>query len=273
MSTGGDLHSGAPRLRPTDARGRVVDDGIDAVEAFSRGQAIDRSWMGWGALRVLSRQRWAPGAARDEGRTANMERLLLVLSGGLDADCGAVGRHRVAAGGALWIGAGHGIEVRLANASAGEPLELLELWLQPDQVNAPPAVAVRDAGGIVDAVSGAGAPAGWTRVAAGAGTDDVSGTRAAAADPRRPLPLRQRAQVRAAGLAAGARLDIPAGQGGRFWLEVLAGGCTVAGRDGGAWRLADGDGLAWTAGDPDAPAGVVATDDGTARLLLVALPD
>lgn len=271
MNASGDQHAGAPRLRLADARGRAVDDGIDAAEAFSRGQAIDRSWMGWGALRVLSRQRWAPGAARDEGRTANMERLLLVLAGGLDADCGAAGRHRVAAGDVLWIGAGHGIEVRLANASAGEPLELLELWLQPDQVNASPAVAVRDAGGIVDEVSGAGAPAGWMLVAAGAGTDDVPGARGAAAGSR--LPLRQRAQVRVAGLAAGARLDFPAGQGGRFWLEVLAGGCTVDGRDGGAWRLADGDGLAWTAGDPAAPTGVSAAGDGATGLLLVGLPD
>src|SRR5690606_37451423 len=138
-----DPHS-FPTRRSSDlarAQAPAGDGSRVAVEAFSRGDAIDRDWMGWGTLRVLSRQDWAPGATRDDGRVANMERLLLVLDGALDADCGDLGRHRVEAGGALWIGTGHGLESRLANASASRPLRLVELWLRPDRVNAVPAVA------------------------------------------------------------------------------------------------------------------------------------
>lgn len=129
------------RTRPARERLRTAAGGIAAVEAFSRGEALDRAWMGWGPLRVLSRQDWAPGAVRDEGRVANMERLLLVLDGALDADCGALGRHRVGSGEALWLQCGHGVEATLANASARAPLRLLDCWLQPARVNASPAVA------------------------------------------------------------------------------------------------------------------------------------
>src|SRR5690606_41424050 len=72
-----DPHS-FPTRRSSDlarAQAPAGDGSRVAVEAFSRGDAIDRDWMGWGALRVLSRQDWAPGATRDDGRVANMERL------------------------------------------------------------------------------------------------------------------------------------------------------------------------------------------------------
>lgn len=259
MSAAGDPAAGVPRLRPAGARARVHGDGIVAVEAFSRGAAIDRGWMGWGALRVLSHQDWAPGAARDDGRVANVERLLLVLDGALEADCGGLGRHRAAAGQALWIGAGHGVESRLANASPDRALRLVEIWLQPDRVNAEPAVEAGSMGGGTD---------GWHLVAG-----------APPAGPP-PLPLRAGAGLMMAGLAAGASLGIPGG-GRRYWLELLDGEVVVdvdmagAGRDrpGSGIRMSAGDGLGWPGGTGQVPASIAAEGAGPARLLLLALPD
>src|SRR5690606_12389088 len=69
----------AALLLPAAARGRLLAGGLDARHAFSRGDAIDRAWMGWGALRVLSTQDWAPGAVGEAARIANMELVVLVL--------------------------------------------------------------------------------------------------------------------------------------------------------------------------------------------------
>lgn len=260
-----DAHgqAGAPRLRPAAARGRGVEGGIGAVEAFSRGHAIDRAWMGWGALRVLSRQDWAPGAARDEGRVANMERLLLVLDGALQADCGALGHLGASAGGALWLGAGHGLSARLANASATAPLRVLECWLQPGRVNAAPAVAVRP--GPWPEPGDA-----WQALAAGGDPAAQPGAPAPASAPA-TLPLRLDARVLVAALAPGGRVALPPVRGGRAWLEVLDGDVAVSAADGDGPALAAGDGLGWQAGDAWAPASVSAGAAG-ARVLLALLP-
>ncbi|GGJ98436.1 hypothetical protein [Luteimonas terricola] len=258
MSAGPGHGAVAPGLRPAIARGRWSSDGIDVTEAFSRGVDVDRDWMGWGALRVLSRQAWASGAIRDDGRVANMERLVLVLDGALDVDCGDLGRHRVARGDALWMGAGHGMQSRLANASAVAPLRLLECWLQPDRVNASPALAVRVAGSGADPEVGTGDPAS----AAGAWI-----TLAAVDGRKGSLPLRQQARIMAARIDAGATLALPSGSGGRYWLEVLEGAVIADGP-----RLAAGDGLGWTAGGIAGPGSLTAAGVGTAWLLLFELP-
>lgn len=250
--------AGVIRLRPSAARGRMGggradQPGIVATEAFSRGDTIDPAWMGWGVLRVLSRQDWAPGAVRDDGRVANMERLLLVLEGAMDVDGGGLGRHRVEAGGTLWIGTGHGASVRLANASARHPLRLLECWLQPDRVNAPPGMAVRAPAPPPDG-QGEGSGA-WSVLAGGGGVD--------------ALPLRQQARLLAARIAAEGAPILPPGDG-RRWLEVLEGEVTVDATTGGT--LAAGDGLAWSGTHPGPVPPLRAASAGPAWLLLLELP-
>lgn len=257
MSADAGDDAGVPGLRPAIARGRWHRDGIEATEAFSRGADVDRDWMGWGVLRVLSRQAWAPGAVRDDGRVANMERLVLVLDGTLDVDCGDLGQHRLDAGGALRMGAGHGMASRLANASHSAPLRILECWLQPGRVNATPAMAVRSGGwpDVPHAVAHepAAAAAGWITLAAPAGADGG-------------LPLRQQARLIGAAVDAGTALALPAG-GGRYWLEVLDGVVAVDGV-----RLAAGDGLGWPAPGGKVPAVLVGAATPRALVLLFELP-
>lgn len=250
-------------LRRAAARGRIVAGGVDARHAFSRGDAIDRAWMGWGALRVLSTQAWAPGAVGEGMRIANMELVLLVLEGRLRIDCAGFDPREVTARGVAWIGAGHGTDCRLANASATAPLRLLEAWIQPDRVNAAPGIAVRPA---CATASGA-----WLTLAAGgefhesadrAGCDGVDG----AAGDDRPLLLRQDARLRSARLEAGASLALDVVAGRRGWVQLLEGAATVDGQ-----ALSAGDGLAWDAHAP-APAMLVAAPGAAARALLFELP-
>ena len=266
--------AGAPRVRPAAARGRTGRGGISALEAFSRGDVFDPAWMGWGSLRVLSHQQWEPGALRDEGRVANMERLLLVQRGRLDADCGDLGRHRVAAGGALWMGAGHGLSARLCNASPMHPLRLVELWLQPARVNAAPRVALPPPAAAAGADAGRGdAVAPWILLA-------PPGQGGAAHPPSQSRPA---ASLYIAQAPAGRDVALPEASGGRFWLEVLEGGvaldgpCADPGADGarageGGIRLRDADGVGWCAGDPGAPRRFVVGSGGPASVLFIALP-
>ncbi|MEN1941569.1 hypothetical protein WCE39_10805 [Luteimonas sp. MJ174] len=248
-----------PSPRRASVRGRSDRDGIVALEAFSRGGVIDRDWMGWGVLRVLSRQDWAPAARRDDGRVANMERLLVLLDGALELDCGPLGGHRLEPGDLLWIGCGHGLPSRLRNASATAPLRLVECWLQPGRVNAAPATGLR-------AATPADADGTWTTLAA----DDRR------AGPALPgvLPLRQHARVMSARVAAGATVELPACDGGRQWLEVLEGDVSVSDGARGAHgqQLAAGDGIGWVAAATGAPATLAATGTGPAWLLLFVLP-
>lgn len=247
-------------LRAADARGHLVAGGVDARHAFSRGDAIDRAWMGWGALRVLSTQAWAPAAAGETGRIANMELLLVVLEGRLRIDAAGFGRQHVDAGGVAWIGAGHGVECRLANASEHAPLRLVEAWIRPDRVNAAPGVSVRPAGTC--------APGTWSLLACGAAQPAGSGVDpAAGADGHAgALRLRQDARVRAACVAAGGTLALDCAPGRRGWLQMLAGSARVDGR-----ALVPGDALAWDASIA-APLALHAQGVAGASALLFELP-
>ena len=295
MSAAGDTAGGIPAvpgLRRAAARARSARDGVASVEAFSRGDAIDRDWMGWGALRVLSHQDWAPGALR-EGRVANMERLLLVLQGRLDADCGGCGHHRVEEGEVLWIGTGHGLASRLANADEAAPLRLVELWLQPDRVNAPPAAARWAPAGEAHPPGTTQALGGWRLLAqGGAGplsTVDVApgpglrvpeaGVPSAMASREPVLRLRQAARVLLAHPRPGACLALPESGGGRRWLEVIAGEvlATQAAPSGGPspgspLHLGPGDGLGWLATGSGRPLSLTVAGDTPAHLLLLDLP-
>ncbi|MBB6600148.1 hypothetical protein [Luteimonas sp. MC1825] len=250
-------------LRPAAARGRIIAGGVDAWHAFSRGDAIDRDWMGWGALRVLSTQDWAPGAVAEAVRVANMELVLLVLDGRLRIACAGLDPREVTAGGVAWIGAGHGIECRLENASTAAPLRLLEAWIQPDRVNATPGIAV--------APAPAAARNAWHTLAAG-GVFHGATRRAGSAGANRaardggPLLLRQDARLRVARVDAGASRALGVLPARRGWLQLLEGAAVVDGQ-----AMSAGDGLAWNAAAP-APATLVAAPDTAAHALLFELP-
>src|SRR5688572_11528623 len=149
--------------RPSSARGATVLPGRDSRHAFSFGGYYDPAWMGFGALRVLNEDRLDPGAGFDRARHANMELLTYVVAGELAHEDALGGACVVGSGGLQWLSAGHGVEHAERNASASEPLQLLQIWIQPSRLNHEPAYATREA-----------VPAdarGWTLLASGDGRD------------------------------------------------------------------------------------------------------
>ncbi len=209
--------------RTADGRGSTQTDWLDSRHAFSFGQYHDRDWMGFGPLRVFNEDRVAPGAGFPSHGHANMEILSYVLSGALahrddGGGQGVGGQGVLHAGEMQWMSAGHGISHSEFNDSQVEPVHFLQVWIQPDRVNAPPAHAQR-------AFDPAARRGRWATMVSPDGGDGS-------------LAIRQQAWVRGAQLGDSESVVAPLDDGRRYWLHVAQGGVVVGGRE-----LSAGDAL------------------------------
>lgn len=238
-----------PVFRPDHSRGRVARDGHAMVHSFSSAGWVDRAWMGFGALRVLAGECIGPQVALPPQRRANMQILTWVRCGVLAWRDGDVSGE-LHAGCVQLLDSGHGIDQAEHNPSPEHPVELVRLWLQPQQLNVEP----RRHQLRLDA---AGRDGQWQRLAGG---DTAAGEAGQDA-----LPLRLDAQVSVARLRPGEALAAGAQRGRRLWLQLLHGHVTV-----GDQALAAGDAMAWE-GEDD-PRAVVIAPERPAEILRVELP-
>lgn len=234
------------RFRPAAERGHVSTDWLDSRHGFSFGHYHDPDWMGWGPLRVLNEDRVAPGGGFATHGHANMEILSCVLSGALSHRDNAGNEGVVRAGEWQWMSAGHGVEHSEYNASEVEPVHFLQVWIQPDRVNAPPAHVQR----AFDPQERRGQ---WTTFASPDGAD-VS------------LAIRQQAWVRGIALGDGQATRVAMQPSRRYWLQVVA-GALVAGDT----QLSAGDALGLQ-GEPES-LDLTGEGDGLADVLLFDLPE
>jgi redox-sensitive bicupin YhaK (pirin superfamily) len=230
--------------RPADARGHAQHGGwLDSRHTFSFGQYFDPQWMGFGPLRVINEDRVAGGGGFPPHGHANMEIISLVLEGSLAHRDSSGGGGVIGPGEVQWMSAGHGVQHSEFNASQTEPVHFLQVWIQPDRVNAAPAYAQR-------AAAPARAPGEWELLLSPDGADGS-------------IAIRQQARLYrlelAAGDAASRRLD-PAR---RYWLQVLRG---EVGFDGRVLRAGDALGLV------DENRELALTADAAAQVLLFELP-
>lgn len=197
--------------RPSDARGTVKAGWLDSRHTFSFGHYHDPRWMGFGPLRVINEDRVAPGGGFPPHRHANMEILSYVLSGALShKDSSSGGEGGVIHPGDLqWMSAGHGIEHSEFNASTTLPVHFLQIWLQPDRVNAAPAYAQRT-------FEPADRRGQWALLAS---PDGDAGS----------IAIRQQAWLRGVLLAAGEEVEFTCEPSRRYWLHVARGTVTVDG--------------------------------------------
>lgn len=231
--------------RPSSARGRVRAGWLDSHHTFSFGQYYDPAWMGFGALRVINEDRVAPGAGFPPHRHANMEILSYVLSGALSHQDSSGGGGVIRPGELQWMSAGHGVEHSEFNASDTEPVHFLQIWLQPDRLNATPAYAQRD-------VTPSPIRGRWTLLASPDGSDGS-------------VAIRQQARVYGVQLPAGESVAFPLDPARRYWLHVAL-GSVIAGERmlvaGDALGFVDEDGTLELRGGSEA-----------AEVLLFDLPD
>lgn len=207
--------------RPASSRGHgpAKIAWLESRHTFSFGGYYDPQWMGFGALRVINEDRLAPGAGVAPHRHANMEILSYVLSGALAHRDSSGAQGVIRAGDLQWMGAGHGVEHSEFNASDSEPVHFLQIWVQPDQVNAAPGYGCRPSVAC-DGLQLLASP------------DGEAGS----------LPIRQDARLYRLGLERDGSATISLEAARRYWLQVATGEVNSGGR-----RLVAGDGLGFTA--------------------------
>ena len=231
--------------RPANARGVANAGWLDSRHTFSFGHYHDPQWMGFGSLRVINEDRVAPGAGFPPHSHANMEILSYVLSGALAHRDNSGGGGVLRPGELQWMSAGHGIEHSEFNASQEDPVHFLQIWIQPDRVNAPPAYAQRS----FDPAARRGK---WTVLASPDGANDS-------------IAIRQQARLLGVLLASGEAVALQPDPARRYWLHVAQGGIDVAGQ-----RLSAGDAIGITG--ESAAGQVVGRGDDVADVLLFELP-
>lgn len=201
--------------RPSSSRGRGPAQvaWLDSRHTFSFGNYHDPEWMGFGALRVINEDRVAAGAGFAPHRHANMEILSYVLSGALAHRDSSGAEGVIQAGELQWMGAGHGVEHSEFNASQTQPVHFLQIWLQPDRVNAAPGYAHR----------AATAGEGWQLLAS---PDGGEGS----------IAIRQQARLYRLATDDGQQATFDLDPALRYWLHVAAGEVESGGQ-----RLQAGD--------------------------------
>ncbi|MDQ2701716.1 MAG: pirin family protein [Pseudomonadota bacterium] len=204
--------------RPGSARGNVRTGWLDSRHTFSFGHYHDPQWMGFGPLRVINEDRVAPGGGFAPHGHANMEILSYVLSGGLAHKDNAGGGGVLRPGELQWMSAGHGVEHSEFNASQDEDVHFLQIWIQPDRVNAPPDYAQRS----FDPGLRRGR---WAILASPDGADGS-------------LAIRQQAWLRGVLLEEDQSIEFTPDPARRYWLHLAQGEAEVGGR-----KLVAGDAL------------------------------
>lgn len=232
-------------VRPAASRGHADHGWLDSRHTFSFGHYHDPQWMGFGPLRVINEDRVAPGGGFAPHRHANMEILSIVLAGALAHRDSSGGEGVLRPGEVQWMSAGHGIEHSEYNGGADRVTHFLQIWIQPDRLNAEPAYAQQ--------AFDAQARRGCWQVLAASDRAPVAGA----------LPIRQDARLSAVRLEKGQSVDVAVDATRRCWLHVATGRLTVDGQS-----VAAGDALGVT----DESRVLTLAGDGEAEVLWFDLP-
>jgi redox-sensitive bicupin YhaK (pirin superfamily) len=206
--------------RPAGQRGEVDLGWLRSRHSFSFGHYYDPAWMGFGPLRVINDDTVAPGGGFAPHRHANMEIVSVVLDGALAHKDSAGNEGVIRAGDVQWMSAGHGIEHSEYNGSDAAQVHFLQVWIQPDRLNAAPAYDQKH-------FAPEARRARWAALVSPDGADGA-------------IAIRQDATLRATRLLPGDALEAALEPARRYWLHVATGQVAVGER-----VLGAGDALGW----------------------------
>jgi len=208
-------------LRKSGERGHADHGWLKARHTFSFADYYDPENTHFRALRVINEDRVAPQMGFGIHPHRDMEIITYVVSGAL-RHSDSMGHSAVMRGGDVQrISAGSGIEHSEVNASATEPVHLLQIWIVPDHKNARPAYAEK---------SFANAAPGQLHLIAGKTGRDGS------------IPINQDADLYLGKLAAGDTLGHLFAPQRHGWLQLISGEIEVNGETlhpGDAARISD----------------------------------
>lgn len=205
--------------RPAADRGSFDFGWLKTAHSFSFGEYRDPRYMGFRALRVINEDQMMGGGGFPPHGHADMEIVTYILSGALEhkdsLGTGAI----IRPGEAQRMSAGTGIRHSEYNASATDPVHLLQIWLIPSERGIAPGYEQK------------------TLPAAGVGETRLD--RIASPDGGdNEVTIRSDAIISRALVAPGGTLAVAVTRG-HAWLQVARGSLSANGL-----ALAQGDGLA-----------------------------
>jgi redox-sensitive bicupin YhaK (pirin superfamily) len=225
-------------IRRGSERGRTDLGWLKAKHSFSFGRYFNPENMGFGTLRVLNDDVIDPGGGFPEHGHDNMEILTWVLDGALEHRDSLDHREVLRPGELQVMSAGSGIRHSEFNASATEPVHLLQIWIMPATRDVEPRYDQK----LFDAADRLNQ---WDTLASGRGG-------------LKPLVIGQDAELSVADLQEGHALTASIRSGRQGYLHVARGEVTT-----GEASLVGGDAVSF---DPTEELTLTATRD--AQLLL-----
>jgi len=126
------------QLRPSASRGQTDHGWLQARHSFSFADYYDSAEMGWGALRVLNEDRVAPGRGFGKHGHRDMEIITYIIDGVLEHRDSLGNGQLIAAGEVQRMSAGSGIKHSEFNPSPNAATHLLQIWIEPDQLDLAP---------------------------------------------------------------------------------------------------------------------------------------
>lgn len=119
------------RIRRAKDRGASNRYNVDVRYSFSTGQYLDADFMGFGRLRALDEERFAPNAGFPAREHANTERLTIVFEGALKHE-DEIGNSRVLSPGQMQlVTLGTGMRLTTTNPSSADALHSISAWFIP----------------------------------------------------------------------------------------------------------------------------------------------